>query len=50
MIRLIDNGNKGYVTMEEFLQFYLENQIVNEDVQELPEKFVHREAWRNAID
>ena len=50
MIRLLDHGGKGYVSLEEFLEFYLEGRIVDENEESLSEGFLGKEAWRSAIE
>jgi Ca2+-binding EF-hand superfamily protein len=50
MIRTLDGEGKGYVNLEEFLQFFVENSVANENCQKLPSEFFNREEWKTAID
>jgi len=50
VIRLLDHGAKGYVSLEEFLEFYLEGRVVEENEESLSERFLGKEAWRSAIE
>lgn len=47
---MLDGEGKGYVTREEFLDFYLGNKISNEMNQPIPEKLSQKQAWRAVIE
>lgn len=47
---MLDGEGKGYVTLDEFLSFYLDNKIAKENSEEIPEKLLHKQAWRASIE
>jgi Ca2+-binding EF-hand superfamily protein len=50
MIRALDPQRKGYVTMEEFMQFFQEDIVASEEEQQIPNEFLKRQVWKNAVN